>query len=134
MHTLYTIGYGGRTPEQVAEKLREHGVEVLVDVRAVPRTRIPGFNKVQLTRYLTDQGIAYQHVEALGNLNRKAGPGAPVVLVDEEAGLDTLQEVLEHRTAAIMCAEKSYLGCHRRDIAEKLQHRVADLTVEHLSW
>ena len=50
------------------------------------------------------------------------------------AGLDTLQEVLEHRTAAIMCAEKSYLGCHRRDIAEKLQHRVADLTVEHLVW
>ena len=134
MHTLYTIGYGGSTPEKVAARLHEQGIDVLLDVRAVPRTRIPGFNKVQLSRFLVAQGIAYQHVKALGNLNRKAGPGAPVVLVDEEAGLDTLQEVLEHRTAAIMCAEKSYLGCHRRDIAEKLQHRVADLTVEHLVW
>ena len=65
MHTLYTIGYGGSTPEKVAARLHEQGIDVLLDVRAVPRTRIPGFNRVQPSRFLVAQGIAYQHVEAL---------------------------------------------------------------------
>ena len=134
MQTLYTIGYGGSTPEKVAARLHEHGIDLLLDVRARPRTRIPGFSKNQLSRFMLEQGITYSHVEALGNLNRNAGPDAPVVLVNEEHGLQILRGALGDHPVAIMCAEKSYLGCHRRDIAEKLQHRVADLTVEHLVW
>ena len=132
MHTLYTIGYGGSTPEKVAARLHEHGIDVLLDVRAMPRTRIPCFSKNQLSRFMLEQGIAYSHVEALGNLNRNAGPGAPVVLVNEDHGLHTLRADLEERPVAIMCAEKSHVGCHRQYIVYKMQDQIPSLVVEHL--
>ena len=132
MHTLYTIGYGGSTPEKVAARLQDHGIEVLFDVRAMPRTRIPGFNRLQLTRFMIEQGITYSHVEALGNLNRNAGPGAPVVLVNEEHGLQILRGALGDHPVAIMCAEKSHVGCHRHDIVYKMQDQIPSLVVEHL--
>ena len=132
MHTLYTIGYGGSTPEKVAARLHEQGIDVLLDVRAMPRTRIPGFSKNQLSRFMLEQGITYSHVEALGNLNRNAGPDAPVVLVNEEHGLQILRGALGDHPVAIMCAEKSHVGCHRHDIAYKMQDQIPSLVVERL--
>lgn len=129
---LYTVGYGGRSPDGLAGLLEEKGVEVLVDVRAVPQTRIPGFNRVQLARFLEGRGVGYRHLGALGNLNRKAPAGSPVRLADEERGLSELAEAMEQHRVAIMCAEKDHRGCHRTYIADKMQTRVTGLQVEHI--
>jgi uncharacterized protein (DUF488 family) len=120
MDTLYTIGYGGRTPSQVAALLKERGISALVDVRAAPRSRIPGFNKNTLARHMLSEGIVYHHIEALGNANRNAGPDAPVQLVDEAAGLQALRELLSRQDLAIMCACRDHRGCHRTYVAERL--------------
>ena len=127
MATLYTIGYGGRTPSQVADLLRKLGVGVLVDVRASPRSRVPGFSKAGLESFMPSHGVLYHHVEALGNANRFGGPDAPVQLVDEVGGLEWLRGCLNTRQltatlrgVAIMCTERDYWGCHRTYIADKM--------------
>ena len=132
MGTLYTIGYGGRTPKEVLDLLKEHGVQVLIDVRAVPYSRIPGFGKSELARFLLVDNIIYHHVEALGNANRKAGPGAPIRLVDGTSGLSALLDLLSSHDVAIMCAERDYKGCHRSYIADRVVETNPDIRVVHI--
>src|SRR5690242_1800847 len=55
---LLTIGYEGCTIDQVLAELKAAGVELLIDVRAVPMSRKPGFSKRQLAAGLDEQGIA----------------------------------------------------------------------------
>lgn len=42
---LATIGYEGATQPEVIGKLRDAGVEIVIDVRAVPSSRRAGFSK-----------------------------------------------------------------------------------------
>ena len=132
MATLYTIGYGGRTLREVLALLKEHEVQILVDVRAVPYSRIPGFRKVELARLLPAENITYHHVEALGNANRKSGPGAPTQPVDETLGLLALLGLLSSDDVAIMCAEKDYKDCHRSYIAVRVIETNPDIQVVHI--
>ena len=132
MATLYTIGYGGRTLREVLDLLKERQVQILVDVRAVPYSRIPGFRKIELARLLPAENITYHHVEALGNANRKAGPGAPTQLVDETSGLSVLLDLLSSDDVAIMCAERGYKDCHRTYIADRVVETNPDLQVVHI--
>ena len=63
---LLTIGYEGCTIEDVLAELKAARVGLLIDVRAMPRSRKPGFSKRQLAAGLDEQGIAYVHLQGLG--------------------------------------------------------------------
>jgi hypothetical protein len=65
--TLYTIGYEGRTLPLVVRALTEHRIEFVVDVREAARSRVKGFNLMQLFEGLNRCGISYEHVRELGN-------------------------------------------------------------------
>lgn len=74
---LYTTVYlAGWTPEALAAAVAEHDA-VLVDIRFMPSSRVPGWNKSQLERRL---GPSYRHLKALGNENYRSG--GEVALVD----------------------------------------------------
>ena len=133
MATLYTIGYGGRTPTEVLDLLKQHEVQVLVDVRAFPRSRIPGFGKSDLARLLPAENMLYRHVEELGNANRKAGPTAPARLIDESVGLSVLLDILSRHEVSIMCAERDYKHCHRSYIASRVIETNSDIRVVHIT-
>ncbi|MCY3786821.1 MAG: DUF488 domain-containing protein [bacterium] len=47
--TIVSVGYQGRTVDQLIDVLRGGGVEVLVDVRLNPISRKPGFSKKPLS-------------------------------------------------------------------------------------
>ncbi|HEV3048995.1 MAG TPA: DUF488 domain-containing protein, partial [Longimicrobium sp.] len=66
MTTLATIGYEDATVQSFQEALREAGVEVLVDVRAVASSRRPGFAKTRLAENVGEIGIEYLHMRGLG--------------------------------------------------------------------
>jgi uncharacterized protein (DUF488 family) len=54
--------------------LRAHGVERLVDVRTIPRSRHnPQFNRETLSKALHNRHLSYRHMKALGGL-RHARP------------------------------------------------------------
>jgi uncharacterized protein (DUF488 family) len=136
--TVYTIGHSTRTADELVALLREAGVDLLVDVRTVPRSRYnPQFNIDALPAPLRAAGIGYRHLAALGGLRHRskgAGPSPNGAWRNEafqayadyaltpafRAGLDELVGLSREHTPAIMCAEAVWWRCHRRIIADYL--------------
>ena len=125
--------------------LRAQGVETLVDVRTVPRSRHnPQFGKEALAPALAQAGIAYLHLPALGGL-RRPRPDSPNMgwrnasfrgYADYmgtpafAAALEQLIALGARTRAAIMCAEAVPWRCHRSLIADALTAR--GIQVEHI--
>ena len=66
MMRIFTIGYEGATVAEFLDALRTAGVERVIDVRAVPNSRRPGFSKTPLRNALAEAGIDYVHLRPLG--------------------------------------------------------------------
>ena len=129
---LCTIGYGGRNPSELVRMLQANSITLLMDVRASPNSRIPGFSSRSMSSYIPSAGIGYLHVNDLGNVNRK-NPGAGAVLVNEERGMATLLTAIEERSkVAILCACRRYYECHRSHIADLAIERLPGLVVNHI--
>jgi uncharacterized protein (DUF488 family) len=145
---IYTIGHSTRSVEDLIALLREAGVDMLVDVRTVPRSRFnPQFNTDALPAPLAHARIGYRHLAALGGLRHhpKGAPPSPnggwrsepfrnyadyALTPPFRAGLDELLSLAEDRVCAIMCAEAVWWRCHRRIVTDYL---LADgVTVRHI--
>src|SRR5437868_8371305 len=63
---IFTIGYEGTTVPEFIAALKHAGVERVIDVRALPLSRRPGFSKSPLRAALDEAGIDYVHLKALG--------------------------------------------------------------------
>ena len=65
--TIFTIGHSTRSIPEFLTLLRQVTVDLLVDVRSIPRSRTnPQFNAEVLPEALGGAGIAYRHLPALG--------------------------------------------------------------------
>jgi ParB family chromosome partitioning protein len=63
--TIYTVGYRGRSPEELIELLKRHGIKVLVDVRHGKRAR-KGFSPTDLRKRLEEHDMIYISMPSLG--------------------------------------------------------------------
>ena len=139
---LFTVGYSGRTPESLMSELRAAGVEQVLDVRSVPRSRKPGFNGKALKATLETAGIAYVHLPALGApralLDRKKGgasmadiaPGYRKHLATQRGALREAASLARKRPSALLCLEKDAAECHRGILAARLARE--GFRLEHL--
>ena len=136
--TVFTIGHSTHPIDVFLELLRLAGIEMLVDVRSVPRSRRnPQFNIETLPGSLAAAGIGYRHMKPLGGLRHrpKDAPPSPNGLWENEAfrnfadhagtpefrtSLEALSGLADQRRTAIMCAEALWWRCHRRIIADHL--------------
>jgi len=67
--TVFTIGHSTRTLDELVQLLRGHGIERLVDVRTIPRSRHnPQFNHEILGKALHNRRFSYRHMKSLGGL------------------------------------------------------------------
>src|SRR5581483_9317690 len=137
-HPFFTIGHSTRSIDDFVELLREAGVQLVVDVRTVPRSRTnPQYNADVLPGTLTAFQIDYVHMAALGGLRGHARDIPPSVndFWDNQsfhnyadyamsdafrAGLAELRERGHAQRCAVMCAESMWWRCHRRIIADYL--------------
>jgi uncharacterized protein (DUF488 family) len=137
MRKLFTIGYGGRSPEEFLACLASHGVEAVVDVRLSPRGYLGAFTRAQsdgkgIQALLGRGGIRYYWWKALGNPFRNT----PDWRARYQMHLDSQWEAARHLLTAVpepyclLCAEKLAARCHRSDIAERLAPSFSE--VEHL--
>lgn len=142
---LYTIGHSTRALEELIDLLRTHGVELLVDVRSIPRSRhTPQFNRETLPAALGEAGIGYTHLAGLGGL-RHSRPDSPntgwknasfrgyadyMQTAEFEQGITALIRLAESRRVALMCAEAVPWRCHRSLIADALL--VRGYAVDHI--
>jgi uncharacterized protein (DUF488 family) len=141
---LFTVGYEGRSVDELIAELVGAGVERLVDVRELPLSRRRGFSKTALGDALRNAGIEYVHVRALGNPkpNRQrywAGDiegGAAVYRKHLNNGsrgaLIELAESLGDDPSCLLCFERNHVECHRDVIVDALQELHPDLRVSHL--
>lgn len=119
---IFTIGYEGATMGELLVALQDAGVEQVIDVRAVPNSRRPGFSKTPLRNALAEAGIDYVHLRALGTpaAGREAArAGRKAELEAIYAGqLETPEAMAEGAMMLELSAEKpSALLCYERDPA-----------------
>src|SRR5262245_11155472 len=135
---FFTIGYGGRKPDDFIAMLKAARVKTLVDVRLRPDMASMGaYAKAKtsdkgIEALLARAGIGYRSLTELGNvfLAQPDWPERYRELI-EKAG-DLLTRRLEEVPApfCLMCAEKRVAECHRHIIADHLIAR--GHAVEHL--
>lgn len=132
---VVTIGYEGRTADQLLEALRDRSIDLLVDVRLTPLSRKPGLSKRGLAERLASAGIRYLHVPELGNPKdnrdgfragdeRSRGRFRELLSADDaSAALDELQELAQEHVIALLCFERDAGECHRELVGEELARR-----------
>ena len=130
---IFTIGYEGSTQNEFIAALQQAGVERIIDVRAVPLSRKPGFSKNVLAAGLSEAGIDYVHLKALGT----PPAGREAARKGDEAGLERIyaaqletpeaifdvermKALAEETPSALLCFERNPNQCHR-----SLLHRAA---------
>jgi uncharacterized protein (DUF488 family) len=145
---LWTVGHSTRSFDELVSLLRAWRIEMVVDVRTVPRSRRhPQFNADALAVTLPERGIAYVPMPELGGFRRAQAdsPNAAwktasfrgyadyMLTAEFEQALDRLVEVSAASRVAVMCAEAVPWRCHRSLIGDALVargHVVHDITSE----
>lgn len=140
---LLTIGYEGRSVDDLVAELLGAGAVAVVDVRLTPVSRKPGFAKRRLAESMSAEGIEYVHLPALGNPreNRdgfRAGDPhsrdrfqALLRTPDAIAALTEIAELTTTGRVALLCYERDPGTCHRRLVADEVVRRAPTVVVEH---
>ncbi len=128
---IFTIGYEGATVGEFLAALEQSGVERLIDVRAVPNSRRPGFSKTPLRNALAEARIEYVHLRALGTpAEGRAAARAGRIddlkriymgqleLHEAMAQAAQMLELAAEQPSALLCFERDPAHCHRTLLLE----------------
>jgi uncharacterized protein (DUF488 family) len=139
---FYTIGYEAATMDEFLDALRSAGVERVIDVRALPLSRRPGFSKTPLKAALVEAGIDYIHLKALGTPadGREAARAgrqddleriyaAQLDLPEAIVAAEQMRELAIEKPSALLCFERNPAACHRSLL---LAATASDAEVTHL--
>jgi uncharacterized protein (DUF488 family) len=139
---IFTIGYEGATVPEFIAALRKAGVKRVIDVRALPLSRRPGFSKTPLSGALAEAGIDYVHLKALGTPSEgrnaaRAGRHSDMAriyagqlqLPEAMAQTGQMLELAREKPSALLCMERDPAHCHRTLLlrAVAVQAEVVDL-------
>jgi hypothetical protein len=132
---VYTIGHSTRTIADFTRLLRAHGVQRVIDVRTIPRSRhSPQFNRDQLSQALHRARMHYTHMPGLGGLRRARRDSSNTAWRNAsfrgyadymqtaafEDNLNRCIALAERERVVLMCAEAVPWRCHRSLIADAL--------------
>ena len=116
---IYTIGHSNRSKEEFIDLLKRYEIEVIIDIRRFPTSKIATYKKEILRELLRKNGIDYIHLENLGGY--RGGYEKWMRSMEWKKDYKKLEEIAARRKAAIMCSEKLPFRCHRRYVAMKLK-------------
>lgn len=142
---LYTIGFSTRALDELVTILAGAGIELVVDVRTVPRSRhTPHWNRERAAVALPSRGTRYHHLPELGGF-RRPRPDSPntgwrntsfrgyadyMATEGFARGLAELLALAAETRTVIACTEAVPWRCHRILIADALV--VRGIEVRHL--
>ena len=123
---VFTIGYEGATMAEFVATLQAAGVAQVIDVRALPLSRRPGFSKTPLAASLAAEGIGYVHLKALGTPKEgrdaaKKGDvptlervyAGQLELPEAQVQAARMLELAKEKPSALLCFEREPGHCHR---------------------
>lgn len=130
--TIASVGYEGRSADDLLGALVGAGVGAVVDVRENAISRKPGLSKRALAELCRASGIEYLHEPSLGNPRENRDDFRAGVATSRSAyeqhlnatGADALRRVvsiLRDRTVALLCFEADHSSCHRSIVADHLR-------------
>jgi uncharacterized protein (DUF488 family) len=125
MSSFFTLGHSNHPIETWLNLVRQHGVEVVVDIRSSPYSKYaPQFDKVDIQRSLEDAGFRYLFLGAeLGGrpANTAYYDASGHVLYSRLrndthflAAIERLETGMERFHVALLCGEENPAHCHRR--------------------
>jgi len=139
---IFTIGYEATTMGEFLTALMAAGVERVIDVRALPLSRRPGFSKTPLKAALKEAGIDYVHLKALGTpadgrSAARAGRQQDLERIYAEqlelpeaiVQAEQMRELAAEKPSALLCFEREPAQCHRTLL---LNAAASDAQVTHL--
>lgn len=120
---LWTIGHSNRSINLFLELLKEHGIQVLVDVRRFPTSKVEHFKRENMEKWLAENNIEYIWFgKELGGY-RKGGYRAHMRTKVFREGIMKLLELASQKRVCIMCMEPNPKYCHRRFISAYLEKK-----------
>lgn len=140
---IFTAGYEGIVVDQFMHRLKVHGIEMLVDVRAVPLSRKRGFSKSALSLAVVSKGIEYLHVPAMGcpkyirdryklDEDWSAYSKEFIKYIDSQISfLENFSTLFQQKTCCLMCFEEDYRFCHRTYVARAISS-LSGLQIKHI--
>jgi uncharacterized protein (DUF488 family) len=144
---IYTFGHGTAGEVELAGLIRGAGVEAVIDVRSLPKSRAHQHVWAErMALWVPDlAGASYQWCPQLGGF-RKSRPDSPNTALRNlsfrgyadymqtpafSTALDLLLADAAVKPTAIMCSETLWWRCHRRLVADALVLRYG-VDVQHL--
>ena len=131
--SIYTIGHSNHPISKFLALLAKHNIEVLADVRILPRSRFnPQFNDKALSKTLAGNNISYLHFIDLGG-HRKPQPDSRNMAIRSESfrgyadhmlsaefqnSANKIIEISAQKNIVTMCAEAKPSQCHRSYLAD----------------
>jgi uncharacterized protein (DUF488 family) len=145
MPTILTIGHSTRTAEEFIEALQRFQVNLVADIRTVPKSRHnPQFHIEQLPGSLASVDIDYRHLPKLGGLRKPVRDSLNTGWRNEsfrgyadymqtpafDEAIDALIALAGKYKTVIMCSEAVFWRCHRALVADALI--VRNVKVSHI--
>lgn len=127
---IYTIGYAGTSIERFVEILRNKKVDILIDVRSIPRSQyFYQFNDNLLSKTLSNSGIKYENWKCEFGARQDCLEFYTDGILDYEKfaksrqfqdGVSKIKELVNHNiNVCLMCAEIDPINCHRAILCGK---------------
>jgi uncharacterized protein (DUF488 family) len=143
---IYTIGFTQTTAERFFARLRDTGVERLLDVRLNNTSQLAGFAKAQDLPYFAWKlvGADYEHQpllaptqEILDAYKKRKGDWTAyetefLALMERRRIHETLSPASFEKRTALLCSEATAEHCHRRLVVEFLAARWSGVEIAHL--
>lgn len=130
---ILTAGYEGQVSDGFFAGLEAAGCAVLLDLRAVPLSRKPGFSKRVLAASAEARGIRYVHLQPLGTPKpgrdavRAGRPAemhriyrAHLVTEAAQTALIAARDIVRSAPTCLLCFERDHTDCHRTLLAEAI--------------
>ena len=131
---ILTVGYEGQTISEFIRYLCSREVEAVLDVRADPNSRKPGFSKIALAGKLNEVGIKYFAFPRLGipAFYRRQYPDRNELLDFYERELlpnasdeiERAAKVCREYRSMLLCFEADPIQCHRSRLANWIERMV----------
>ncbi len=129
--SVLTVGYEGRSAQDVVRLARDSGAVTMLDVRWRPQSRKRGLSKTSLGASLAEAGLVYDHDRRLGTppdiLAEAHRPGGQYdwaayrEFLDRQVGaVEAAAALAERGPVVLLCYEADPLECHRLLVAERV--------------
>jgi len=143
---IYTMGFTQKTAEQFFEKIKQNGIQIVIDVRLNNQSQLAGFTKGKDLVYflkvicncLYEHEIKFAPTKEIlsaykkGDINWKEYEFKFDGLIKTRKIVDIFKnKYMDYEKVLLLCSEATPENCHRRLLAENLSKEL-NAEIKHL--